>query len=234
MFNTLFVLMLTSVSDVRAPAPQAGCLDARRVTQMQQITSTELLVKTQSARYQLYLADVCNAHEPGTSLLASDGWVCGRSREFVRTPTEQCAITHVEALSADEYASRANDGDATAAVAQLEMRGNGIEVKGFRGTHQRCFRPSAVRSWSADGDDILVTTSLKRSGGVGSYRIELGGNCPEIAYLGALSWESGVGLDLICGNPGDVAVLTSDFSWTARRTYDGRACRVAAVHAIDG
>jgi|CXWL01.1.fsa_nt_gi hypothetical protein len=261
MFDALVVLMLMSTGDVsaRPPAPHPACLDARTVTQMRQTTPTSLLVSAGTDRYQLTLAEACPAEAPGAALLAPAGWVCGNAREFVRTIDRLCAITAIETLSSRDYSrlARAADGSSGASMmAAVETHGERAKARnGFRGSYDYCFRPSTVRSWSADGEGILVSTSKKRSGGFGSYRVEFDSTCPQVAYLGVLSWRSGVGLDLICGNPGDAAMLTSANTWKVwdpeaqieytdvigwsrgphgeQRTVEAHGCMVAAVYPID-
>ncbi len=206
----------------RPAAPNAQCLDARQVTQLRQIGPSALLVTTAVnasqdvlARFRIDLSEACDASAPGAALLAQHGWVCGLPREFVQSDEKLCAISAVSGISARDFAALSRDADQAGLAANgalmpaVESRGRIAAKREFRGSPEYCFRPSLMRSWSADGEGILVTTAKKMSGGFGLYRVEFTSSCPETAYLPALSWRSGVGLDVICGNPGDTALLSS-------------------------
>jgi len=211
-------------------APNAQYIDARAISQMRQIAPNALLVtvggvalvtasdaasNSASTRHRIDLKSDCDASESGASLLAKDGWLCGSAREFLRTPTQMRGVAGIRTLSAREYAdlSRTLDhtrnGERASVLDPVESRASRVAKKaGFRGTAEYCFRPSRVRNWSADAEGFMVKTAKSHSGGFGTYRVELGGSCPEIAYLSGLSWRSGVGLDVIWGHRGDAAVLS--------------------------
>ena len=50
---------------------------------------------------------------------------------------------------------------------------------------------------------MLVELSPRRSGGHRYYRVELAQTCPDLDSAPAIVFRSGVGIGLICGNPGD-------------------------------
>lgn len=205
---------LTSPDAARTP-PAPHCLDARAVTQVRQIAPDALLIATSGGRYRLQTEGECSAASEQAALLAAEGWMCGGTREFVQTGTALCAVRAVEALDQRRYAALAKIADqaardGVAVMAAVESRGKRAAFMGFRGSPDYCFRPSQVQAWSEDGDGIVVQTRKLRSGGHSRYRVELDSNCPESAYLSVLTLRSGFGMDLVCGNTGDVAVFSGD------------------------
>jgi hypothetical protein len=50
---------------------------------------------------------------------------------------------------------------------------------------------------------MLVELSPRRSGGHRYYRVELAQGCPVLDAAPAITFQSGMGIGLICGNPGD-------------------------------
>lgn len=244
---SLAILMfaLIPLASDRAPAPAAHCLDARTTSQMRQVDARTLLVSSAGGYHRIVTESECPLPpDGGAALLARDGWVCGGEREFVQSGQELCPIVQVQPLGAREYAQQARRADLQgqgidgAMQPAVEVRARLSSQRGFRGSPEYCVRPSLVRGWSADGDSILVQTSKRRSGGHGSYRIEFAGGCPDAAYQSNLRLKSGVGLDLVCGNPGDVAVLEPESSVSAsfdrisstRTLATGRGCLIAAVY----
>lgn len=216
MLQALLPLLLIAAPTAaeRSPAPAPNCLDARIVTHMRQLNPTTLIVASGELRFQLEVENACPDMAAGTaSLLAAEGWVCGLGREFVQTASQLCPIQKVTPIETRDYsqlaraADQANGGETMAAV---EVHGKRSAKRGFWGSYDYCFRPSQMRAWAADDDGILVQTSKSRSGGYGAYRVELGGSCPQIAFQPNLTMRSGVGLDLICGNAGDEALLFDD------------------------
>lgn len=195
------------------PAPH--CLDARAVIQVRQIRTDALLIATSSGRYQLQTEGACADAAQNAALLAAGGWMCGGDREFVQTSTQLCPVRAVATLNPRDYAALAKAADQAARdgvqlMAAVESRGKRAAFMGFRGSPDYCFRPSQVQSWSEDGDGIVVHTRKLRSGGHGRYRVELDSSCPETAYLSTLSLRSGFGMDLVCGNTGDVAIFSGE------------------------
>lgn len=240
----------------RAPAPAGHCLDARAISDVQPLDAGQLLVRAGDSRYHLVTASDCAIDASGAALLAADGWVCGAPREFVRTSQQLCPVLQVREIDTREYAqlAKTHAGGADAALMQpVEARARRGAAKGFIGTHDYCFRPSQVRSWSATPDAIIVHTSKRRSGGNGAYRVEFSGSCPEATFNNQLVLHSGVGLDLICGNPGDTAELRRGAGQTLDTGFGApgpsltletgsntaaaigvRGCRIQEVYPIDG
>ncbi len=251
MLQALLPLLLVTSPTVaeRSPAPSQNCLDARIVTQMRQLNPTTLIVASGELRFRIEVESACPDMAAGTaSLLAAEGWVCGQGREFVQTAQQLCPIRSVAPIESRDYAQlaraadHANGGETMAAV---EVRGTQAAKRGFWGSYDYCFRPSQMRSWAADDDGILVQTSKFRSGGYGAYRVELGGSCPQIAFQPNLTMRSGLGLDLICGNVGDEALLfddggsrpiVGDVDFTGEpyrfRAALQRACPIVAVYPV--
>lgn len=242
----LLLLALAPLAADRAPAPSADCLDARTTSQVRQLDERTLLVSAVGSYHRIVTEAACPVAD-NAALLAREGWVCGGEREYVQSGQQLCRITQVQPLSAREYARQARridlsgqgiDGEVMPGV---EVRARLSSQRGFRGSPEYCVRPSLVRGWSADGEGILVQTSKRRSGGHGSYRIEFAGGCPDAAYLSNLRLKSGVGLDLVCGNPGDVAVLEADSSVSASierisatpTLATARGCLIAAVYPAE-
>jgi hypothetical protein len=240
----------------RPPAPAAHCLDARAMTDMHALDARQLLIRAGEGRYQLTTVGDCPLAGEGGVLLAAHGWVCGGSREFMRSADRLCPVLEVRPIDAREYArlTRQSDEQADATLMQpVESRARRGAAKGFIGTHDYCFKPSQVRSWSATPDAIIVHTSKRRSGGNGAYRVEFSGSCPEAAFNNELVLRSGVGLDLICGNPGDIAEmrrglgapfdtgfanaspsLTLETGSNSAAAIGVRGCRIQEVYPIDG
>ena len=208
------LLMTSPTTAERSPAPAPNCLDARVVTQMRQLSPTTLIVASGELRFQIEVESACpNMAAGSASLLAAEGWVCGQGREFVQTAEQLCSIRSVAPIETRDYSQLARAADQAnggATMAAVEVREKRSARRGFWGSYDYCFRPSEMRSWAADDDGILVQTSKFRSGGYGAYRVELGGSCPQIAFQPNLKMRSGVGLDLICGNAGDEALLFDD------------------------
>lgn len=226
------------------------------MSDMQSLDARQLLIRAGEARFHLVTATDCPVESGDGALLAAHGWVCGGPREFVRTTTQLCPVLQVRAIDAREYAqlAKARPGQTDAALMQpVESRARRGATKGFIGTHDYCFRPSQVRSWSATPDAIIVHTSKRRSGGNSAYRVEFSSSCPEATFNNELVLRSGVGLDLICGNPGDIAELrraigepvgvnfsasppslTLETGSNSAAAIGVRGCRIQEVYPIDG
>lgn len=251
---TLSIVSL-QVDASRPPAPAPSCLDARAVTEVRTLNDNQLLIRAGGKRFRLETGDVCPGRDGGTALLAEHGWVCGGAREFVRTSSHLCPIARVEPLPARDYARLLREADATllansggTLLKPVESRARRGALKGFRGSPDYCLAISDVRSWSADKDDIVVKVRRRPPAGHERYRITFHGGCTEAGFLPVLTLRSGAGNDLLCGNAGDVAVLSRDNSAcdlggdficpNARFGADAttaafRGCQVAEVYPID-
>jgi hypothetical protein len=228
--------------------PRAGCLDARAVQKLRHFDPDTLLVGSPGGGFVLNLAAGCGASLRGPqTLLAQDGWVCGGEREFVRAGETHCPIIGLTPLPAREYARLAMSLDRTRPpqVNGDEVVLETLEVTApaeqpalrFRGDPDYCFTPGALRGWRVDGNDLVVQTAPRHAGGNRSYRVELAHGCPDLAWQDEIAFRSGIGLGLICGNPGDkvLGLGTSAGRHLQRGSVetpgDSRAgCEIAAVY----
>lgn len=180
--------------------------------EVRQVHSRLLTVLTDDdRRFRLDLAGDCPLAETGgATLLANEGWVCGRAREFVRSGQHLCPIAGVQTVDAREYAALARAGD-QAGITTLDTVNVRVERrKGFAGSYSYCFNPRYMRAWSEDNEGLIVEMSPRRAGGNRYYRVELGLSCPDLYSAPAVSFHSGVGIGLICGNPGDQVVAQTE------------------------
>ena len=190
------------------PAP--GCLDARQMDEVRQVSPALLAVQGRDGqRFRIDLADGCpGASQTEAVLLAREGWVCGTGREFVRIGDATCAVAGIEAVDAREYAALARASlvadDGVTTLETVEVRAP--RRRGFAGSSSFCFNPRYLRAWSEDTRGMLVELSPRRSGGHRYYRVELAQGCPDLDSAPAITFRSGVGIGLICGNPGDRVV----------------------------
>lgn len=225
----------------RSPAPAPHCLDARAMREAHQVDARTLAILGENdVRHRIDLAASCPtaAGSGAASLLAREGWVCGGGNEFVRDGQTLCPITAVTTVDAREYArlartSQASDG--TASLGTVEVRGE--RRRGFGGSSSYCFSPRHMRSWSEDGKGVLVELSPARSGGHRYYRVELGNACPELNAAPQIGFESGLGVGVICGNPGDRIKVVEQRSETMpgapRLMGTARiGCPISAVYPI--
>ena len=213
-------------SSERPAAPTDGCMDARTVRQAYVLPNQRVLVQTAEGRFGMTLVSDCvlPATE-GSTLLAPHGWVCGErsGAEFVRAGQTTCAVRSLEPVGAREFAAeiRALDSGQLSDVATLETVQVSAAVpkqRSFARSAAYCFNPRHSRSWSRDGRGLLVTTSARRSGGNRLYRVEVGRSCPELDMAQMLEFRSAIG-GAICGNPGDVALASSELPQS--RPLDG-------------
>lgn len=240
-------LLLFAFDEPRPPAPNPQCLDARTVNSVRQLGPQQLLVAAANGRFRLDIAAGCENLSERSALLAENGWVCGNPREYLQAGAQMCAISSLQNLSMREYAQLARDLDtrqlATATqLPEVKVVGKQDAPRRFTGSFDYCVKPSRIRAWSVDdGDGVVVRVNPDQSGGNSAYRIEFESSCPQAAYLSTLSLKSGVGLDLVCGNPGDVALLSKDESepvqdertQKATSMADRRGCPISAVYPIE-
>ncbi|MDC8746868.1 DUF6491 family protein [Xanthomonas campestris] len=239
--------------EVRPAAPDATCLDARQVAELQQADARTLAVTGQQGRlFRLRLAEDCPdiANQTGASLLAAHGWVCNGAVAFVGTGTQRCAITQVEPIDARTYASiaryRATDGTATLDPVTVRQS----RRRNFAGSSSYCFNPSMLRSWSEDPDGLLVEVSARHPGTHRYYRVELLDSCRELSGAPPIQFVSGMGINAICGNPGDKVTVLDELSLAGAAAGSGQqgefatsrggmlarlrqSCTIAAVYPRD-
>lgn len=118
--------------------------------------------------------------------------------------------------------------------------------RSFVGTTDYCLRVDALRGWQEDVDGLRVEVSPRRAGGHRHYRIETDGGCGDMANADTLRLVSGVGLGMLCGNPGDRAVFSraqpsgaAGVSGFPRPLMQGRlaaahGCRINRLYPIEG
>ena len=218
----------------RGSAPAAACLDARQMQEVRQADPRTLAVLTgDGRRFRVELGGDCPGVDASAdaTLLAREGWVCGREREFVRAGTALCPITGLETIDSKTYAALARQGD-TEGVATLEtVEVRGQRRNGFAGSYSYCFNPRYMRAWSEDTEGLMVEMSPRRAGGNRFYRVELAQSCPDLDSAPAISFRSGVGIGLICGNAGDEvrAERETDGIFYERKRMNTR-CSVSAVY----
>ncbi len=213
----LMALVLPAAAHAQAPdapprvAPAPGCLDARQMAEVRQASSTELAVQGRDGqRFRIALSSGCpGAGGDDAVLLAREGWVCGTGKEYVRIGEATCAVTAIATIDAREYAAMARAAtvpadDGLTTLETVEVRAP--KRRGFAGSSSFCFNPRYLRAWSEDSQGMLVELSPRRSGGHRYYRVELAQSCPDLDSAPAITFRSGVGIGLICGNPGDRVV----------------------------
>ena len=221
----------------RSPAPSPECMDARAMQEVRQSTPLSLLVLgSDDRRFHVELGSECKLalQDEDATLLAEDGWVCGREREFVQTAGQTCRIAAVRGIDAREYAELARSSDRQQAIKTLAA----VEVRtdhrhGFAGSTSYCFSPRHLRAWSEDGKSMLVEMSPKRSRGNRYYRVELVQSCPALDSSPAISFESGMGIGLICGNPGDRVVAIAEQGGFSSRGIKTMSCAIGAVYPME-
>lgn len=207
----VFAVPMSSAPSKDAPAP--ACLDARQIAELRQASPRQLVALERSGRrFRIDLGEDC----PGGSganaqLLAHGGRVCGTGGDAMRIGAATCRIVAVSPVDARDYAALARmaaahvrDTAATTTLETVEVRGQ--RRRGFGGSSSYCFDTRYLRSWSEDGKGMRVEVAPKRSGGHRYYRVELPQGCPDLDSAPAISFRSGVGISLICGNPGDRVV----------------------------
>lgn len=208
----VLMLAMPVASAQSQDTPATTCLDARQVAELQQASPRQLAaLDRRGQRFRIDLGEDC----PGSAgakaqLLVRGGRVCGSAGEAVRIGAATCPIIGVSQVDARDYAGLAraaavlaNDAVATT-LGTVEVRGE--RRRGFGGSSSYCFDTRYLRSWSEDGKGMLVEVAPKRSGGHRYYRVELPQSCPDLDSAPAISFRSGVGISLICGNPGDRVV----------------------------
>ena len=210
----------SAAAGTRPPAPAADCLDARDLRAARRAAADALLVETDAGGWRVELESGCaiDPAESGLSLLAEHGWACGIGAErptVLRGVERACKVLAVTRLDARAYATqaraadRANLAGGAAVLDAVDVKARGVARRAFAGSTDYCVATRAVRSWSFDGESVLVHTSAMRNGGNRAYRIELAHACPELTFTNTIELHSGIGIGMLCGNPGD-ALLYSE------------------------
>lgn len=191
----------------RPPAPH--CLDARTVREVFQADERTLAVATGAGlRYRVGLGSDCPVEGRSARMLAEAGWVCGAGNEFVAVGETLCPVTVVARIGPAEYAAHARasytSSDGTVTLPAVTVQGE--RRRGFAASANYCLDPRQVRGWSERPDGLLVEVNPRRSGGNRFYRVELARSCPQLEGGSAMTMRSGMGIGIVCGNPGDMVV----------------------------
>jgi hypothetical protein len=247
----LVALLGPSAALAREPAPSDACLDARTLNRVRSLDPNTLLIDAGDRHFVVAHASGCDAGSEAqpSSLVAHEGWVCGKEREFVRSGDTLCPVLSVTRIDARVYASLAaaadgvtRDENGRLRMAPLEVVGASKRGRGFRGDPDYCFPIPAVRAWSLDANDLIVVTSRRRSGGNAKYRVELETTCPELEWADGIDFRSTASTGWICGNAGDRVIPleystdigASHFEVAAEQQASYRSgdvsCRISAVH----
>ena len=233
----------SAAESARGPAPAPNCLDARSMSEVRQASERTLaVVQADGRRFRVDLGEDCPAaaDDAQASMLAREGWVCGRGNEYLRSGQRLCAVAAVAGIDAKAYAelalaSHRRHGD-VATLDAVEVRAE--KRRGFGGSVQYCLNPRYMRGWNEDSKGLVVEVSPQRSGGNRYYRVELAHSCPELYDATTIELRSGMGISAVCGNPGDVVVAVPEM-----RSGEGIArsagalsriqCPIASVYPID-
>lgn len=209
-----FVFAAVAVAAPQALArtmPAPHCLDARTASEVFQSDARTLAVATaDGSRFRVELGPECPgiAAEPGAKLLARDGWMCGAVDEYVAAGGRACPVTAVTPIAPDEYATHARasntSADGTVTLSSVVVRGQ--RRRGFAASASYCLNPRHMRGWSEGPKGLLVEVNPRRSGGYRHYRVELARACPQLEGGASITLHSGLGIGLVCGNPGDTVL----------------------------
>ena len=145
----------------RAPAPSPDCMDARTMTEVRQPAPGEIVVaQGDGGRFRVHFSGACPAAaaSPDTTLLAREGWVCGRGGEYARVGETLCPIAAVERIDAAAYAAAARQSlrteGGTTVLDTVTVRGE--RRRGFAGSPNYCLNPRYMRGWSEDREGLRV------------------------------------------------------------------------------
>lgn len=195
------------VADARTP-PAPQCLDAREVGEVfQSGPRTLAMVQSDGRRFRVDLGTDCPGitADSNTRMLAAEGWMCGGGNEYVAVDARLCPVAGVAPITPAEYAGHARASqtapDGSTTLDTVVVRGE--RRRGFAASHNYCFSPRHVRGWSEDPKGLVVEVNPRRSGGHRYYRVELARSCPHLSGPVEIAFRSGMGIGVICGNPGD-------------------------------
>lgn len=201
------MLAMTDLAEARTP-PAPHCLDAREAREVFQSDPRTLAVATAGGeRYRVELTRECEGAtaRSGARMLAKEGWMCAAGNEFISAGDRLCPVQAVTRIDPAEYAAHARashtspDGTVTLSTVVVEGR----RRRGFAASTSYCLNPRHVRGWSERPEGLLVEVNPRRSGGHRYYRVELARACPQLEGGGAMALHSGLGIGVVCGNPGD-------------------------------
>jgi hypothetical protein len=202
----------------REARPAEHCLDARSVVSARHLDSGDFLLRAVDHGYLVSMHPDCRGElTEHDTLLSRAGWVCGSDEEYVKNEATRCPVVAVQRLEPREHARLAREHDAARArdgqtrLGTVEVLGKSRPgVIGHRGHPDYCFSPATVRGWQVSGSEVIVQTAPRRSQGRKQYRLTLASACPELDRIDGVGFHSGIGIGLICGNPGDRLVVASE------------------------
>ena len=232
-----FALILSGPVLARSPPPSPDCMDARLIQEVRQPDADTLVILgSDDRRFRMELESGCNVagRSESATLLAKEGWVCGLEREFVQVEGQICRVAGIRSIDPKEYAELSRISDKQAKITTLdtvEVRVEGRRV--FGGSYSYCFNPRYMRAWSEDSKSLLVEMSPKRSGGNRYYRVELAHSCRELFSAPVIYFKSGVGIGLICANPGDQVVVVPEQGGFSSRGITRSSCPISAVYPLE-
>ncbi|HET6395350.1 MAG TPA: hypothetical protein VFF91_00745 [Pseudoxanthomonas sp.] len=217
MLAALATAGIAAAQPPRTP-PHPGCMDARGLAEMHPAGPRTLAVRDRDgAHFRIDLAADCPVGEGEATVLARGGWVCGQADEYVRTAHAQCAVAGLARVDGREYAMLARQASRAAAGTLETVEVREARPRGFAASHSFCFNPRHVRGWSEDVEGMRVEVSPLRSGGYRYYRVELATSCPQLQFAPGVRFRSGLGIGVICGNPGDMVVAQARGEWPMSR-----------------
>ncbi len=228
-----------SATPPTTPPAGAECFDAGEVREARQSDARTLALRlNDQSRYRLDLSEDCpDALQRERPLIVSPGgMVCARPEAYLDLGDRRCAVAAATRIDAREYADLAlrsqhrapRDKDTLETVEVRTQR-----KRGFAGTTAYCLDARHMRGWSEDGNDIVVEVAPTRSGGNRYYKVEFGGQCPQLASTSGLRLESAIGGNAICGNAGDRAVFFRNHGDARDRSLPERyGCNVSLVYPL--
>lgn len=189
------------------PAPD--CIDARTLRDVHQADARTLAMRADDGTRALVALDTdCPGIASGSDVvtLGHGGWLCGAPGEAVRSAALACPIAGVRIVDAREYADAVRRAQGQIRTFEPVVV-TGRDRRGFAGTTDYCVRVDILRGWQEDAQGLRVEVSPRRAGGNRYYRIETEGGCGGMLNASTLRLVSGMGLGVVCGNPGDRVVF---------------------------
>lgn len=190
--------------------PGPDCIDARALRDVHQADDRTLALRAEdgSRAVLTFQADCPNVtSRSDVTTLAPGGWLCGAAGEAVRSGSQACPVASVRLVDAREYADVVREAQRHGISTFDPVVVSAPEQHRFAGTPDYCLRVDALRGWQEDREGLRVEVSPRRAGGNRHYRIETNGGCGDMANAETLRLVSGVGLGMVCGNPGDRVVF---------------------------
>jgi len=243
-----FTLPDAAAEEVPLPrkAPAESCVDARALASARPLSEHELLVlQTDGAATRLTFEADCIGKlgfAGELQLLAPEGFVCPDATALLRrTAGGDCAVQSMQPLDARALAAALRSAPGTPALAPIDVRG-GKPQRAFSGTHAHCFAERQARSYTEDGEGLIVRVRRSRSGGNSEYRVVLEGACPDLLRWYSIGFKSGANNGVICGNPGDAVIEKLEFLppiagfelGTPASPRIGEQCAIREVYPLPG